>query len=64
MADIVWAAEAVDDSRLDGWGWLFSERPMDSVYALQQDHGPDGPDGPRRRLTEQIPQVRLHLCLQ
>jgi catechol 2,3-dioxygenase-like lactoylglutathione lyase family enzyme len=39
VADIVWAAEAFEDPRLDGWGWLFFRAPDGNVYALQQDHG-------------------------
>lgn len=40
VADIVWAAEAFDDPRLDGWGWLFFRAPDGNVYALQQDRRP------------------------
>jgi catechol 2,3-dioxygenase-like lactoylglutathione lyase family enzyme len=40
VADIVWAAEAFDDPRLDGWGWLFFRAPDDNIYALQQDQAP------------------------
>jgi hypothetical protein len=40
VADIVWAADAFDDSRLDGWGWLFFRAPDNNIYALQQDHAP------------------------
>jgi hypothetical protein len=40
VADIVWAAEAFDDPRLDGWGWLFFRAPDGNIYALQQDHAP------------------------
>lgn len=40
VADIVWAAEAFDDPRLDGFGWLFFRAPDGNVYALQQDHAP------------------------
>ena len=40
VADIVWAAEAFDDPRLNGWGWLFFRAPDDNVYALQQDRDP------------------------
>lgn len=40
VADIVWAAEAFDDPRLDGWGWLFFRAPDGNIYALQQDHEP------------------------
>ena len=43
VADIVWAAVAFDDPRLDGWGWLFFRAPDGNVYALQQDHGPTAP---------------------
>jgi len=40
VADIVWAAEAFDDPRLDGWGWLFFRAPDGNVYGLQQDNEP------------------------
>jgi hypothetical protein len=40
VADVVWAAEAFDDPRLHGWGWLFFRAPDGNVYALQQDHAP------------------------
>lgn len=40
VAEIVWAAEAFDDPRLDGYGWLFFRAPCGNVYALQQDHAP------------------------
>jgi hypothetical protein len=40
VADVVWAAEAFDDPRLEGFGWLFFRAPDGNVYALQQDHGP------------------------
>lgn len=40
VADLVWAANAFDDPRLDGWGWLFFRAPDGNVYALQQDHAP------------------------
>jgi hypothetical protein len=43
VADIVWAAEAFDDPRLDGWGWLFFRAPDGNVYALQQDRAPSDP---------------------
>jgi catechol 2,3-dioxygenase-like lactoylglutathione lyase family enzyme len=43
VADIVWAAEAFHDPRLDGWGWLFFRAPDGNVYALQQDHGLTAP---------------------
>ena len=43
VADIVWAAEAFEDPRLNGWGWLFFRAPDGNVYALQQDHGPTAP---------------------
>jgi catechol 2,3-dioxygenase-like lactoylglutathione lyase family enzyme len=43
VADIVWAAEAFDDPRLDGFGWLFFRAPDGNVYALQQDHAPSDP---------------------
>ena len=43
VADIVWAAEAFDDPRLDGYGWLFFRAPDGNVYALQQDHAPPAP---------------------
>lgn len=45
VADIVWAAEAFDDPRLDGWGWLFFRAPDGNVYALQQDHAPSDSTG-------------------
>jgi catechol 2,3-dioxygenase-like lactoylglutathione lyase family enzyme len=45
VADIVWAAEAFDDPRLDGWGWLFFRAPDGNVYALQQDHVPSDSTG-------------------
>ena len=37
VADIVWAAEAFDDPRLEGLGWLFFRAPDGNIYALQQD---------------------------
>ena len=40
VADVVWAAEAFADPRLDGFGWLFFRAPDGNVYALQQDHAP------------------------
>ncbi len=40
VADIVWAAEAFNDPRLEGFGWLFFRAPDGNVYALQQDHAP------------------------
>jgi len=43
VADVVWAAEAFDDSRLEGFGWLFFRAPDGNVYALQQDHAPTAP---------------------
>jgi catechol 2,3-dioxygenase-like lactoylglutathione lyase family enzyme len=43
VADVVWAAEAFDDPRLDGWGWLFFRAPDGNVYALQQDHTSSDP---------------------
>jgi catechol 2,3-dioxygenase-like lactoylglutathione lyase family enzyme len=39
VADIVWAAEAFDDPRFEGFGWLYFRAPDGNVYALQQDHG-------------------------
>ncbi len=45
VADIVWAAEAFDDPRLNGWGWLFFRAPDGNVYALQQDHAPPDSTG-------------------
>ena len=43
VADIVWAAEAFDDPRLEGYGWLFFRAPDGNVYGLQQDHLPTAP---------------------
>ena len=43
VADVVWAAEAFDDPRLEGFGWLFFRAPDGHVYALQQDHAPSAP---------------------
>ena len=43
VADIVWAAEAFDESRLDGFGWLFFRAPDGNIYAMQQDHAPSAP---------------------
>jgi catechol 2,3-dioxygenase-like lactoylglutathione lyase family enzyme len=43
VADVVWAAEAFNDPRLDGFGWLFFRAPDGHVYALQQDHAPSAP---------------------
>jgi catechol 2,3-dioxygenase-like lactoylglutathione lyase family enzyme len=43
VADIVWAAEAFDDPRLEGFGWLFFRAPDGNVYALQQAHSPTAP---------------------
>jgi len=43
VADIVWAAEAFHDPRLEGFGWLFFRAPDGHVYALQQDHAPSAP---------------------
>ena len=40
VADIVWAAEAFDDPRLEGFGWLFFRAPDRNVYALQQAYAP------------------------
>ena len=40
VADTVWAAEAFDDPRLDGWGWLYFRAPDGNIYALQQDRAP------------------------
>lgn len=37
VADVVWAAEAFGDSRLDGYGWLFFRAPDGNVYAIQQE---------------------------
>lgn len=45
VADIVWAAEAFDDPRLDGFGWLFFRAPDGNIYALQQDHAPSDSTG-------------------
>ena len=45
VADTVWAAEAFDDPRLDGWGWLFFRAPDGNIYALQQDHAPSDATG-------------------
>jgi catechol 2,3-dioxygenase-like lactoylglutathione lyase family enzyme len=42
VADVVWAAEAFDDPRLDGFGWLFFRAPDGNVYAMQQDHATPG----------------------
>jgi catechol 2,3-dioxygenase-like lactoylglutathione lyase family enzyme len=38
VSDTVWAAEAFDDPRLEGFGWLFFRAPDGRVYAIQQDH--------------------------
>lgn len=43
VADVVWAAEAFDDPRLDGYGWLFFRAPDRNVYALQQERAPVDP---------------------
>jgi catechol 2,3-dioxygenase-like lactoylglutathione lyase family enzyme len=40
VADVVWAADAFDDPRLVGFGWLFFRAPDGNIYALQQDHAP------------------------
>jgi catechol 2,3-dioxygenase-like lactoylglutathione lyase family enzyme len=40
VADIVWAAEAFADPRLEGFGWLFFRAPDGNVYALQQAYPP------------------------
>ena len=45
VADVVWAAEAFADPRLDGFGWLFFRAPDGNVYALQQDHAPSDSTG-------------------
>jgi len=43
VADIVWAAEAFADPRLDSFGWLFCRAPDGNVHAMQQDHAPPAP---------------------
>ena len=43
VADTVWAAEAFDDPRLEGFGWLFFRAPDGQVYVMQQDHAPPAP---------------------
>ncbi len=40
VADVVWAADAFDDPRFEGFGWLFFRAPDGNIYALQQDHAP------------------------
>ncbi len=37
VADVVWAAEAFDNPKLEGYGWLFFRAPDGNVYALQQE---------------------------
>jgi catechol 2,3-dioxygenase-like lactoylglutathione lyase family enzyme len=41
VAHVIWAAEAFDDPRLEGFGWLLFRAPDGNVYALQQDYAPD-----------------------
>ena len=41
-ADVLWAADAFEDPRLEGFGWLFFRAPDGNLYVLQQDHAPSG----------------------
>ena len=46
VADAIWAAQAFDDPKLDGWGWLFFRAPDGRIYALQQTQAAPARDDP------------------
>jgi len=39
-ADVLGLADAFEDPRLEGFGWLCFRAPDGNVYVLQQDHAP------------------------